>query len=68
MVRTDNAEVTTVERRDPGDPEALCDDDQAGIRAAEAKIGVRLDQLGDPSSVGGGDHLDLEVACSEVVP
>ena len=63
MVRADDAEVATVEGCDPGDPEALCDDDQAGIRAAEAQIGVPLDQLGDPSGVGGGDHLDLEVAC-----
>ncbi len=37
----------------------------AGIRAAEAQIGVSLDQLGDPSSVGGGDRLDLELACSD---
>jgi len=65
VVRADNAEVATVEGCDPGGPEALCHDDHTGIRAAETQIGVPLDQFGDPSSVGGGDHLDLEVACSD---
>ena len=63
VARTHNAEVATVESGDPGNPEALSDDDQAGIRAAETEIGVQLDQLGDAPSVGGGDHLDLEFAC-----
>lgn len=62
MTRAYNAEMTSVECGDLGDRESLGDHDQAGIRAAEAEIGVRLDQLGDPPSVSRRDDLDLELA------
>jgi hypothetical protein len=58
----DDAEVAAVEGCDPGELQALGDGDKAGVGAAEAEVGVGLDQLGDPARVGGRDRLDLELA------
>ncbi len=61
MVWTYRAEVTPVECGDLGHLEAFSDCDQTGICASETQISVRLDQIGDPSSVGGRGDLDLQV-------
>lgn len=65
VARTNNAEMAPVEGGDFGECKALGDDDQAGIRAAETEVGIRLNQVGDPSSVSGRDRLDLQLARGE---
>ncbi len=57
--------MAPVEGGDSGELKALCDDDQAGIRAAETEVGIRLDQVGDPLSVSGRDRLDLQLTRGE---
>lgn len=47
VARTYNAEMAPVEGGDSGELKALCDDDQAGIRAAETEVGIGFDQVGD---------------------
>src|SRR6266496_5425248 len=56
---SDDAEVPAVKCRDRGDAEAFRDNDQAGVGAAEAEVGVSLDQFRDSPCVCGRDRLDL---------
>jgi hypothetical protein len=56
-----DAEGPAVEGCDRGEHQAFCTD-QAGLGAAEAEVGVGLDQIGDPARVGGRDRLDLALA------
>jgi hypothetical protein len=60
--RAHDVEVPVVGRCDGGDLAAFGDDDQARVGAAEGKVGVGLDQLGDPLGVGGCERLDLDPA------
>ena len=60
-----DAEVSAVERRERAELHAFGDDDEAGVGAAEAEVGVGLDQLGDPPCICGCDGLDLEFAVGD---
>ena len=62
VARTYDTEVAPVEGGDPVDREPLSDDDQTRVRTAETKVGICLDQIGDPPSIGGCEHLDLDLA------
>ncbi len=57
--------MAPVEGGDSGELKALCDDDQAGIRAAETEIGIGFDQVGHPPSISGRDRLNLELTRGE---
>ena len=63
VVRTNDAEVPSIERRDRRDVETFREGDQARVGATEPEVGIGLDQLGDSLSVRRRDELNLDVAC-----
>ena len=62
MVRTNHGEVTSIKGRELGHPQPLGDRDEAGIHAAESKVGVAFDKFGDSAPVGDREIFDREVA------
>jgi hypothetical protein len=59
---TDDVEVAVVEGGQLGGAEAFSDGDEAGVGAAEGKVGVAVDELGDSGPVVGGEGLDGDLA------
>lgn len=62
---THDCEVAVVEGGDAGDAEAFGDGDQAGVGAAEAEVGVGLDEFTDAGPVVWAERFDGEVAVDD---
>ena len=62
MIRSNDAEVPTIERRDHRGVQTFSETDQARVGATETKVGMGLDQIGDSPSVRGRHELDLDLA------
>jgi hypothetical protein len=66
MLGAHDAEVSSVDRRDVGDAEALRGGDHRGVDRSERKVAVRRDELGDSQPVSGWYGVDCEHARCQV--
>jgi len=66
VIRSDDSEVTMVERRDRGRAETLGCRNHGRVYGAERKVGVGLDELGRSTEIGDLERLEDDSALSEL--